>query len=90
MRNIKAEFLHNKLLHSVYEPEIKERAVWTTKSINVNGVQLDIYSAGMELRGITYGEARPTKIIIDDGEDSDAVENPEQRDKLLNWFNEVV
>ncbi len=90
MRNIKAEFLHNKLLLSVYESEIKERAVWTTKSINVNGVQLDVYSAGMELRGITYGEARPTKIVIDDGEDSDAVENLEQRDKLLNWFNEVV
>lgn len=90
LRNIKAEFLNNKTLHSVYSREIKERPVWTTKSINVNGVQVDVFSAGTELRGITYGEVRPSKIIIDDGEDSEAVENPDQRQKLLNWFNEVI
>jgi len=90
LRNIKAEFLNNKLLQSVYADELKQRSVWTTKSINVNGVQVDVFSAGTELRGITYGEVRPTRIIIDDGEDSEAVENPEQREKLLNWFNEVI
>lgn len=90
LSNIKAEFLNNKLLRAIYAEEIKQRSVWRTRSINVNGVQVDVFSAGTELRGITYGEVRPTRIIIDDGEDSEAVENPEQREKLLNWFNEVI
>ncbi len=90
LQNIKSELINNALLKSVYSSELKARTVWTTKSINVNDIQVDVFSAGTELRGITYREVRPTLIIIDDGEDSEAVESPDQREKLMNWFNEVI
>jgi predicted phage terminase large subunit-like protein len=46
--------------------------------------------SGSELRGLRYGESRPTKIILDDVEDSSEVENADLRKKLKDWFFEVV
>jgi len=46
--------------------------------------------AGTETRGIRFREHRPTKIIVDDVEDSEEVENEEIREKLANWYFEVV
>ena len=48
------------------------------------------FSRGTELRGITYGQHRPTKIICDDIEDSEKVFNEEIRIKDRNWYYEVV
>lgn len=90
LKNLKAELLTNTLLHEVYGKFPHKKKDWSVKSINVNGVQIDVFSAGTELRGITHHEFRPTKVILDDCEDSDAVESAEQREKLLAWFQEVI
>jgi predicted phage terminase large subunit-like protein len=97
LRNLKSELLTNKLLEQVYGALLPRSCTrkgapkdWTAQSINVNGVQVDAFSAGTELRGITYCEFRPTRIILDDAEDSDAVESADQREKLAAWFSEVI
>jgi predicted phage terminase large subunit-like protein len=90
LKNLKAELLTNTLLHEVYGKVPYKKKDWSVKSINVNGVQIDVFSAGTELRGITHHEFRPTKVILDDCEDSDAVESADQREKILNWFQEVI
>lgn len=43
-------------------------------------------SFGTRVRGIKFRGIRPTKILIDDGEDPDRVRNPDQR---LIWWNKL-
>jgi len=90
LRNIKAEILRNPDLNLLYGPELASRDGWTSASINVNGVQIDAYSAGSEIRGISYREWRPSLVILDDVEDENSVYSADQREKLRNWFNETI
>ena len=93
LKNIRNEILTNQTLREYYgisEPTPKERRSWTQQAININGVQVEAYSAGTEIRGISYGEFRPSRIILDDAEDSGLVESSEGRERLLEWFNEVI
>jgi len=87
LKNIRAELAENRMLRECFEPQISRI---TSRQIVVNDIAIEAFSVGTELRGITYRHWRPTKIVIDDGEDSDAVESPEQREKLTMWFNEVL
>jgi predicted phage terminase large subunit-like protein len=43
-----------------------------------------------EIRGIRFGEARPSKIICDDVEHSTEVENEAIREKYEDWYREVI
>ncbi|MCX7012015.1 MAG: phage terminase large subunit, partial [Candidatus Sumerlaeota bacterium] len=52
--------------------------------------QIDAFSAGSEARGLSAGEWRPTKVLLDDAEDSEQVENADLRERLYDWFREVV
>ena len=92
LKNIKNELLTNDVLKKYYDIQIPSglKKAWTQQSINVNDVQIEAYSAGTEIRGISYREFRPTRIILDDAEDSSLVENAEGRARLLEWFNEVI
>jgi predicted phage terminase large subunit-like protein len=92
LKNIKNELLTNEILKKYYDIEIPSgmQKAWTQQSININDVQVEAYSAGTEIRGISYKEFRPTRVILDDAEDSSLVESGEGRAKLLEWFNEVI
>jgi predicted phage terminase large subunit-like protein len=92
LKNIKNELLTNDLLKKYYDIQIPSgmQKSWTQQSVNVNDVQVEAYSAGTEIRGISYKEFRPTRVILDDAEDSSQVESGEGRAKLLEWFNEVI
>lgn len=63
---------------------------FTTGSILSHGVQVDAYGAGTEIRGITANGFRPTKIILDDAEASRAASSPRARERLLEWYTEIV
>lgn len=63
---------------------------FTTTSLLSNGVQVDAYGAGTEIRGITANGFRPTKIILDDAEASRAADSPRAREHLLEWYTEIV
>ena len=92
LRNIKNELLTNKPLQTYFNIDVPsgQKRTWTRQAINLGGVQVEAYSAGTEIRGISFHQFRPTRIILDDVEDSSLVESGEGRAKLLEWFNEVV
>ena len=48
------------------------------------------FGSGAEIRGIRFGERRPTKIICDDIEHSEEVFNEAIREKYSMWYREVV
>ncbi len=90
LRNIKAEFDANPSLLEFYAEELGQRGSWTQKGLTLNNVQSDIFSAGTEIRGISFGSWRPTLVILDDIEDSRAVRSVDRREELLDWYNEVI
>jgi len=90
LRNIKTELETNERLAAYFAEELACRGTWSAAGINVNDVQIDVFSAGTELRGVSYRQWRPTLVLLDDVEDSEAVRSAEQREQLLDWYNEVI
>ena len=90
LHNIQAEFKTNERLSEVFQKELKRKGKWTEKSIHLNGVQIEVYSAGTELRGICHRQWRPTLILLDDVENSAGARSIQRRDKLFEWYNEVI
>lgn len=87
LKSIRAELTGNQTLLSHYVPRVQRV---TRRQLVANETAVEAFSVGTELRGITHLQYRPTKIVIDDGEDSDAVESAEQREHLAEWFKEVL
>lgn len=92
--SIKAELESNELLISVYGNLVPSNAAlshkWTNKHLETtNGVNLLARGAGKG-RGVNIKNRRPTKIIMDDIENDEAVRSPEQREKLRHWINNVI
>jgi predicted phage terminase large subunit-like protein len=93
LKDIRAEILTNDALTSIYGIRFphKRPAEQSFEVLTDHGsAYLQTVSAGTEIRGIRYREARPSKIILDDVEDSEEVQNEELREKTRNWFFEVV
>jgi len=87
LKSIRSELAENRMLRECFAPQIGRI---TSRQLTANKIALEAFSVGTELRGITYRQYRPTKIVMDDVEDSEGVESPEQREKLAVWFNEVL
>lgn len=45
---------------------------------------------GMKIRGLRFKQFRPDLVIMDDVENDEAVESPERREKLYNWFKRAL
>ncbi|MDX2176730.1 MAG: hypothetical protein SF028_09670 [Candidatus Sumerlaeia bacterium] len=60
------------------------------RELLANGVRVEAYGAGCELRGISQRAWRPSKIVLDDAEDSACATSPRRREALVEWFGEVV
>jgi predicted phage terminase large subunit-like protein len=90
LRNLRAELIGNADLRWMYGDELAKRGEFRSQSLEINGVQVDAFGSGAEIRGLSHGPWRPTKILLDDVEDSEAVESAAQREKLSDWFHEVV
>lgn len=91
--DIRSELLQNALLNEYYGPFFKAKKVAETSYIAESGghqVLFEAYGAGSEIRGIRFGESRPSKIILDDAENTDEVHNEELRAKRESWHKEVV
>lgn len=92
--SMKIELENNKELISVYGDLVPENSQkskkWTNKHFETtNGVNLIARGAGKG-RGINIKNQRPTKIIVDDGEDDEMVASPERREKYKNWIEQVI
>lgn len=53
-------------------------------------IMLASFGSGAEIRGIRFGEHRPSKVICDDVEHSEEVFNEEIRNKYEDWYFQVV
>ena len=93
LRDIRSEVFNNNALIDDFGIRFKTRTPGETQYIiycGKNSCMFQSYGAGVEVRGIRYGAKRPTKIIVDDGEDSDEVLNESLRAKKENWFFQVI
>ena len=93
LSDIRSEVLTNKRLVDFYKLGFTRSNPGTSKFEIVCGKHkafVQAFSRGSELRGVRYGPHRPTKIICDDIEDSEEVENEEIRVKDRAWFTDVV
>ncbi len=92
LRDIQAEFYSNERLISCFGSLIKAKKVGSSDFVVDNGNhQIRFLAVGSktEIRGIRFGSARPSKIILDDYEHSTEVENEEIRQKYENTFKDV-
>lgn len=93
LKDIRRELLSNSVLSDTYGIHFSNKKLGA-ESFEVhcegNSVLLQAVGAGTEMRGFRYGESRPTKIILDDVEDSEEIHNEELREKVKDWFYEVV
>ena len=92
-KDIKAELLENDALKSVYGPFFGQRNI-ADGHFNAHSVfgttRFVAYGTGSEVRGVRYGHARPSKIVLDDVEHSEEVFSEEIREGYFSWFREVV
>ena len=90
LRNMKSELRANPALTAEF-PALGDKAeAWSRSSICLGGVRIDAFGAGSEIRGISHGPARPTKIILDDAEAGDLAATAAGRAHAAEWYNEVV
>lgn len=84
---IKVELESNERLKQDFPEVVGEGPVWRAlQIITRNGVKVHAAGAGQKLRGFRHGSKRPDLVICDDLENDEAVESPDQRKKLANWF----
>lgn len=93
LKDIRNEILSNPDLSNVYGVKFPRKNPAETEFTVLCGdhqTSFKAVGAGVQVRGIRVGEARPSKIICDDVEHSEEVENEEIRLKYSNWFNEDI
>lgn len=93
LKDIRNELLANTDLVDFYGISFpsKQVAAGSFKAFAGNfGCKFEAYGTGSQVRGIRDGAARPTKIILDDVEHSEEVENEAIRQKYFNWYQEDV
>lgn len=97
--NIFEELLENDALVTDYPhlalPQAgnyRRKRVKRTQSdfITMGGIRVTAVGALSRLRGLRKRAQRPSYIVVDDVENDEAVENPQQRAKLWNWFTKTL
>lgn len=89
LRSMREEVRSNRLLATLF-PHIARVTENNARSMVVGGVRVAAYGAGCEIRGIGHGTARPTKIVLDDVEDSTRVLSARYRETMQTWYREVI
>ena len=93
LKDIRSEVLTNARLNDIYGLKFSRRNPGETAYVveaDENHTMFQAVGAGAEIRGIRFGEARPSKIIVDDCEHSEEVLNEEIRRKYEEWYFDVV
>ena len=93
VKDIQSEFITNHDLIATFGEFIPSRKIGSTDFVAVNhghSCRILALGSGTEMRGIRFGDVRPTKIILDDIEHSEEVESEALREKQLNWLHDVA
>lgn len=89
VKDIRTELEMNTRLHEVYGPQVG--TFWNMGDfITAQGVEVRAASRGSQVRGLLRGAVRPTKIVLDDSENSELVLTEAQRRKTWDWFAEDI
>lgn len=82
------------LLHSQFGPfkVIGSRTDFTVfaPGLDRRGCRVAAFSFGGSIRGVKHAGIRPTKIVIDDGENSERVRSPTQRAKTWDYLTKDI
>lgn len=89
LRAVRAELISGKPLVRWF-PHLIDHVGATSRAVEANGVRIEAFGAGAEMRGVSFNSWRPTKIVLDDVESSAAAESARRRHALHDWFAEVV
>ncbi len=88
--NIKQELTSNALILWVYG-DLSTDWHWTSGAFTTaNSVRVTARGSNMKVRGLKFRQWRPDFVLIDDLENDEAVQKPERRQKLYNWFFRAV
>lgn len=93
LRDIRSELLSNTDLINAYGIRFLRKQVAEGQFEVFAGdfsCKFEAYGSGSQVRGIRYGSERPSKIICDDVEHPEEVENESIRQKYFNWYQEDV
>jgi predicted phage terminase large subunit-like protein len=87
--NLQEELEENEVLKWIYGDLRTDN--WTQgEFVTSTDVKVVAKGQGNKIRGLKYKQWRPDKIVIDDLENDELVENAERREKLRNWFKRGV
>jgi predicted phage terminase large subunit-like protein len=89
LRAIREELATNATLRLLF-PHLQHAQENNRRTLVVGGQRISAYGAGCELRGIGHLQARPTKIVLDDVEDSSRIFSAKYREAMYAWYQEVV
>ena len=91
---IRNELKSNEAMRDVFEIQEKwDKDIQTEIIVNFKDghrCRLLAKGAGQKIRGRNWENTRPDLIVVDDLEDDEAVESPERRRKLKDWFLKAV
>jgi predicted phage terminase large subunit-like protein len=93
LKDIRTEVLTNATLVADFGINFPRKSVGETEYIvhcGLHRTKFSAFGSGVEIRGIRFGEARPSKIVVDDSEHSEEVHNEALRKKLEDWYREVI
>jgi predicted phage terminase large subunit-like protein len=93
LKDIRTEILTNTDLAAFYGVHFRRKNVGESQYIvhcHDRTCLFMAFGAATEIRGIRHGADRPTKIIVDDSEHSEEVENEALRQKYEDWYFQVV
>lgn len=93
LKDIRTEVLGNSRLVDMYGIQFPRKTPGETAyelACGNHSAKFEAYGAGVEIRGIRYGAARPSKIVVDDSEHSEEVNNEDIRRKYEEWYFQVV
>lgn len=89
LADIKTELEENAVLREDFGE--LEGKVWKSSVILLaNGSKIEAIGSGKKIRGRRHKQWRPDLILCDDLENDENVNTPEQRRKLLSWFDKAV
>ncbi len=91
LRALRRELTEQTPLVRLFAPRYNKNTVQSSERYLVAGnTRIEAFGAGVEMRGISHNGWRPTKVILDDAESSAAAQSPRRRQRLHDWFSEVV
>ncbi|HEV3417440.1 MAG TPA: hypothetical protein VG056_11520, partial [Pirellulales bacterium] len=88
LENVKAELRENPRIAADYPEGAGTGRVWRENAVALtNGVTIEAFGAGQQIRGRRKREHRPTLIVCDDLQDDRHIVSSRARERSARWFH---